>query len=300
MKVLITGATGLIGTQLTKTLLTEGISVHYLTTRKSAIIQEPNHRGFFWNPSEKHIDVNAFKDVTAIIHLVGATISKRWTSSYKKVILESRTQTGQLLYDTLQNIDHSITHFISASGISVYPSHQNKLYNEEETDLATTFLGDVVVAWEATADKFSTLGLRVAKIRTGVVFDKDKGAFVKMKQPIEKGFGAVIASGNQWLSWIHIEDMANLYVHVLKNGLHGVYNAVAPNPVTNAHVTNIIATALRKKIWLPNVPAFMLKLLLGEMASLVLESQLVSSKKIENTGFVFQYVNPTYVVQELL
>ncbi|MDX1463939.1 MAG: NAD-dependent epimerase/dehydratase family protein, partial [Marinirhabdus sp.] len=146
MKLLITGATGLIGTQITKVLLDSDIDVNYLTTSKEKIEHKKGYRGFFWDPENGVIDSDAFKDVTAIINLVGASIGERWTKSYKKVILESRTQTANLLFDTLQEIDHQITHFISASGVSVYPSHKSKLYRENDPEVAKTFLGEVVVA----------------------------------------------------------------------------------------------------------------------------------------------------------
>tara|TARA_R100000935_G_scaffold1517_1_gene4821 strand:+ start:136 stop:1038 length:903 start_codon:yes stop_codon:yes gene_type:complete len=300
MKILITGATGLIGTKITEYCIDEGIEVNYLTTSRDKIEDKPNYKGFYWNPQKEEIDINAFTDVTAIINLVGATISKRWTKSYKKKILESRTQTANLLFRTLKGMDHSIYHFISASGVSVYPDHKTKLYTEESKEVANSFLGEVVLAWEAAADQFETLGMRVAKIRTGVVFAEEEGAFQKIKEPIEKGFGAPIGSGEQWISWIHLHDIACLYVHVLKSGLEGVYNAVAPNPVTNKSLTFKIAAALQKNIWLPNVPGWVLKILLGEMATLVLESQLVSCKKIEATGYSFMYVNVNYAVKKLI
>lgn len=300
MKILITGATGLVGEQLTEYCLEDDIEVNYLTTSKKKIQDKPKYKGFYWNPESGEIDINAFTDVTAIINLAGATISKRWTKSYKKTILESRTQTANLLFKTLSGIDHSISHFISASGISIYPDDMSKLYFEENTEISTSFLGEVVVAWEAAADQFETLGMRVAKIRTGVVFAKEEGAFQKIKSPIEKGIGAPLASGNQWISWIHLHDVACLYIHTLKNGLEGVYNAVAPNPVTNKNLTFKIAAAIKKNIWLPNVPGWVLKLMLGEMASLVLESQLVSCRKIQASGYNFMYVNVRYAIQKLI
>ncbi|MAZ71994.1 MAG: TIGR01777 family protein [Flavobacteriaceae bacterium] len=299
MKILITGATGLIGTQLTKYCLEGGIHVNYLTTSKNKIEDLPNYKGFYWNPETGEIDVNAFTNVIAIVNLVGATISKKWTKNYKKTILESRTQTANLLFNTLKDIDHTILHFISASGVSIYPSDTSKLYTEENTEVSRSFLGEVVLAWEAAADQFETLGMRVAKIRTGVVFAKEEGAFQKIKDPIEKGMGAPLASGDQWISWIHLQDIAGIYIHVLKNGLEGVYNAVAPNPVTNKNLTFKIASALGKNIWLPNVPAWVLKLVLGERASLVLESQMVSCKKIETTGYKFMFVNVNYAIKKL-
>lgn len=300
MKVLITGATGLIGNQLTQSLLEIGVKVNYLTTSKEKIVNREDYKGFYWNPSKNEIDTAAFNEVTAIIHLVGATIAKRWTKQYKQTILDSRVGTANLLFDTLQHIEHTITHFISASGISVYPSNKSKLYTEDDPDIANTFLGDVVVAWEKAADQFESLGMRVAKVRTGVVFAEGKGAFEKIKKPIEKGFGAPLGSGEQWISWIHLEDIAGCYVHILKHGFQGVYNAVAPNPVTNKNLTFKIAAALDKNIWLPNVPSFVLKIVLGEMASLVLESQLVSSKKIVSAGYTFHFINPNYLVKKLI
>ncbi|WP_432413019.1 TIGR01777 family oxidoreductase [Rasiella sp. SM2506] len=300
MRILITGATGLIGTQLTEYCIDDGIKVNYLTTSREKIENRPNYKGFYWNPENGEIDIEAFTDVTAIINLVGATISKRWTNSYKKTILESRTKTANLLFNTLKGMDHTISQFISASGVSVYPDHPTKLYDEENEEVSNTFLGEVVVAWEAAADQFETLGMRVAKIRTGVVFSEKEGAFQKIKEPIEKGFGAPLGSGEQWISWVHLQDIASLYIHVLKSGLEGVYNAVAPNPVTNKNLTFKIASTLGKNIWLPNVPGWVLKIMLGEMATLVLESQLVSSKKIEDTGYSFMFVNVNYAVKKLM
>lgn len=300
MKILITGATGLIGKKLTEYCIDDGIEVNYLTTSRDKIETRPNYKGFYWNPENEEIDSNAFTDVTAIINLVGATIAKRWTKDYKKIILESRTKTANLLFNTLKDMDHTVSHFISASGVSVYPDHETKLYTEDDEEVSNSFLGEVVVAWEAAADQFETLGMRVAKIRTGVVFSEEEGAFQKIKEPIEKGFGAPLGTGEQWISWIHLQDIACLYVHVLKSGLKGVYNAVAPNPVTNKSLTFKIAAAAEKNIWLPNVPGFVLKLILGEMATIVLESQLVSCKKIEATGYNFMFVNVNYAVKKLM
>ncbi|MAO09963.1 MAG: TIGR01777 family protein [Flavobacteriaceae bacterium] len=300
MKVLITGATGLIGTQLTKECHKAGISVNYLTTSKEKIENEPNYKGFYWNPYEGKIDKNAFKDVTTIINLVGATISKRWTKSYKKTIIESRTKTADLIFETLKNNKTTVKHFISASGVSIYPNSESRLYTEEDTAVDTTFLAEVVQAWEAAADQFEKLDMRVTKVRTGVVLAEYDGAFPKLVKPIEKGFGAALGSGKQWMSWIHIEDIVCIYMHVLKNGLRGVYNATAPNPVTNEKMTQKIAAYLEKDLWLPNVPGFVLRLVLGQMSVLVLKGQLVSSKKLEESGYEFRYVNVAPAIKNLL
>lgn len=299
-KVLITGATGLIGTELVKQCHQENIAVNYLTTSKSKIENTENYSGFYWNPANGEIDEKAFEGVTAIINLVGATIAQRWTEKYKKVILSSRIETMNLLHKTLENIEHNVVHFISASGVSIYPNSKTKLYTEENIEVDNTFLAEVVVAWEAAASKFKNLGMEVSKVRTGVVLAKEEGALPKLVQPIKLGLGAPLGSGEQWQSWIHIEDIAGIYLFLLKNQLEGKYNAVAPNPVQNKKMTKLIAAKLGNPLWLPNVPAFVLKIVLGEMAVLVLEGQLVSSQKIEQLGYHFKYYNLETALQDLL
>lgn len=299
-KVLITGATGLIGSELVRQCHRDGIAVNYLTTSKKKIENTENYKGFYWNPKEGKIDVNAFDGVTAIINLVGASVSKRWTKKYKKVILDSRVESMELLYETLEKIDHNVGHFISASGVSIYPNSKTKLYTEEDNEVDNTFLAEVVIAWEAAASKFKNLGMEVSKVRTGVVLAKDEGALPELVKPIRLGFGAPLGCGEQWQSWIHIKDIAGIYLFILTNQLEGKYNAVAPNPVQNKKMTKMIAAKLESPLWLPNIPAFALKLLLGEMAVVVLEGQLVSSHKIEELGYQFKFYNLENALQDLL
>ncbi len=289
MTILITGATGLIGTALTKHLLDQGHVIHFLTTRKEKIIKEKDHKGFYWNPTSGEIDVLAFEAVDCIINLVGATIAKRWTPAYKKIILESRTKTAALIHASLKKIDHRVKHFVCASGISIYPNAINTIYTETSTEVASNFLAQVVVAWEAAADQFTALGISVVKIRTGVVFDAKEGAFPKLAQPIKMGVPSAVGSGSQWISWIHRDDIVAIYAFAAINGLTGVYNAVAPAPIQNIALTTLVAGACKVPMWAPNVPAFVLKLLLGEMAILVLEGQKVSVSKFEKKGFNFSY-----------
>ncbi|GEQ85764.1 NAD-dependent epimerase [Patiriisocius marinistellae] len=300
MKVLITGATGLIGSKITELCHDKGIAVHYLTTSKEKIKNTKNYQGFYWNPAEGLIDAKAFNGVTTIINLVGATIAKRWTKSYKKIILDSRTQTANLIFETLKSIDHSVGHFISASGISIYPNSEVELYTEEYVGVEDSFLGEVVVAWEAVANQFKSLGIDVAKVRTGVVFDKNDGAFSKLVEPVKMGAPAAIGNGNQWLSWIHIDDIAGIYMKLLKDRDEGVFNAVAPTPVTNKRITKLLSNKYNVPMWLPNIPSFVLKLALGEMAILVTEGQLVSSKKIEALGYKFMYYNIDNALDDLV
>ncbi|MGK0426339.1 MAG: hypothetical protein ACJAUR_000438 [Ulvibacter sp.] len=300
MKILITGATGLIGRELVEQCNNDGISIHYFTTRKTKIENRSNYTGFYWNPLANEIDRAAFEGVSAIINLAGANIGKRWTKSYKTEILQSRTLPAKLIFKTLKEIDHSISHFISASGISLYPRSETNLYVEESNEVDDTFLAEVVEAWEASANQFVSLGMDVSIVRTGMVLAKDGGVFEKLAQIVKLGLGAALGTGNQWQSWVHLTDAARIYLHILTNELEGVYNAVAPNPVTNRKLNKQIAANLGSQLWLPNVPPFVLKLMLGEMAILALEGQLVSSRKLELSGYVFKYPNIELACSDLL
>jgi len=300
MRVLITGATGLVGSNITKLCHQKGIKVNYLTTSKDKIQDQPEYKGFYWNIENREIDENCFKNVDAIIHLAGADIAKRWTSSYKKEIIASRTQSADLLLETLKNSGFKIPRFISASAIGIYPSSLEKLYFEDDKTVDDSFLGEVVVLWEASADKFKNLGMEVAKIRIGLVLAREGGAFPKLKDPVSFNVGTAFGSGKQWQSWIHIEDLAGIFLHILENKLSGVFNGVAPNPVTNEEMMKEIADQLNKSIWLPNVPAIALKVALGEMATVLLSSQLVSSDKIEKAGYEFRYKKLIKALEDLI
>lgn len=300
MTVLITGATGLIGQKIVKLCHAEGISVHYLTTSKSKLTTEDNYKGFYWNPNKNEIDHKCFEGVSSIINLVGATISKRWTEDYKKIILESRTKTAELLQDTIKKHNYKIDYVVSASAIGIYPSSFVNFYDEENTEISETFLGEVVAAWENAVDNFKSLGCKVAKVRIGLVLAENDGALPKMAKPINYGVGSPFGSGKQWQSWIHVEDLARLFIYALQYQLIGLYNGVAPNPVTNNDLTKVIAKVLNRPLILPNIPKFAMNLALGEMHILLFESQRVSSQKIENKGFYFKYANLRPALEDLL
>lgn len=298
MRFLITGATGLIGSKLVKQCHELGIAVNYLTTSQGKISKNEDYKGFYWNPENDEIDHACFEGVDAIINLVGANVAKRWTPKYKKEIVESRTKTASILVNALQQIDHHVGYVVSASAIGIYKSSLTKLHTEDEDEKFhnKAFIGHVVDEWESAVDEFVSLGIPVGKLRIGLVLAEKGGALERMLQPINYYVGAPLGSGNQWQSWIHIDDLVNLFIYAVKHELAGVYNAVAPNPVTNKELTRSIAETVNKPLWFPNVPSFALKLVLGEMSTIVLASQLVSSKKILGEGFQFEY---TYCINAL-
>lgn len=289
MRVLITGATGLVGQEIVRHCHEKDIKVNYLTTSKSKLVQDENYKGFYWNPREKEIDTECFSGVDAIIHLAGATISKRWTSSYKKQILSSRTESAALLIDALKGINHNVKQIVSASAIGIYPDSLTNYYDQSHNEVSDSFLGQVVSVWEQAVNEFSKLNITVSKIRIGLVLSNKGGALVEIVKPIKFGLGAAFGSGKQWQSWIHIHDLSNMFLYVLEHKLAGIYNGVAANPVSNTELTKTAASVLEKPLFMPNIPKFFMKLVLGEMHILLFESQRVCSKKIVQKGFVFKY-----------
>jgi uncharacterized protein (TIGR01777 family) len=289
MKILITGATGMIGTDLGALLLQNGHSIHYLSTSRKDLTDEPNFKGFHWNPQQGIIDENCMLGVDVVIHLAGASISKRWTQSYKQEIIESRIVSANLLYKLLKNNPHQVQQFISASAIGIYPDSLTQMYIEDNKSVDASFLGHVVVKWEESVDKFKLLNIKVCKIRTGLVLSRTGGMLQELVKPIRLGLGAPFASGAQWQSWIHIDDLVHQYYFAVLKGWQGIYNATAPNPVTNSEMTKAIAAKLNKPLFVPHIPKFLMKLVLGEMHILLFTSQKVSSQKAIDNGFEFRY-----------
>ncbi len=290
MKILISGATGLVGKQLVRHLKSRGHAVNFLTTRQEEINAFGDGApGFMWNPRVKAFDVASLEDVEVVIHLAGASISEPWTPQYKQTIVESRVASAQLLLEAVKKHGPKVRHFISASGIGIYKDSLSIRHDEESTSFQPGFLGDVVKEWEAAADEFSALGITVTKVRTGLVLSADGGALPELARPIRWGAGAPLGSGNQMQSWIHIDDLAGIYAFIAEQQLAGVYNAVAPNPTTNRAMTKAVAKRLNRPVLLPAVPAFMLRLILGERYKLLVESQYVSADKIMAAGYRFRY-----------
>ena len=291
MKLLITGATGLIGSEITRQAQLRGYTIHYLTTDTNKIEKKDHYRGFYWNTETGEVNPQCLNGVSKIINLAGASISQRWTKEYKQTIIDSRVNSIKTLYKLLKENAHRIDQFCSASAMGIYPSSLSKRYNENETGINAGFLGKVVKTWEHEADTIAELGIVVTKIRIGLVLTDEGGVLQEMAKPIKMGVGAAIGSGKQWQSWIHIKDLANLFLFTLENGLDGIFNGVASNPVSNKELTKALAHNLNRSIFLPNVPEFAIKLALGEMATITLESQFLLNDKIKDAGFVFEFEN---------
>jgi len=299
-KVVITGGTGLIGKRLTTLLLARGYEIAYLTRKK---INIPSVDVFEWDVKNNYIETGALENTDFLIHLAGAGVAdERWTEERKKEIYSSRTDTIELVARKLKELNITPKAFVSASGISYYGEDTGDLQHTEQTPSGKDFLSDVTVAWEKSADKIAALDIRTVKLRTGIVMSNEGGAVPKMAQPAKLGFGAPLGSGKQWLSWIHIDDMCRMYIEAMeKESWKGAYNAVAFPPVTNEDFTKLICKALDKPQWLPNVPAFALKLVFGEMANVVLGSSYIINQRIkEETDFIYQYPDLLEALKDIL
>lgn len=285
--ILITGGSGLLGKQLTKALLSQGHSVSHLSRGPG---KDPQVKTFLWDVEKGKIDADCINGVDTIIHLAGAGIAdKRWTDERKKIILESRTQSIKLIYGLIKDTLNQVKSIISASATGYYSNRGDELLTEDSAP-AHDFLGTCCIEWEKAVDEGEELGLRILKYRTGVVLTKAGGALPQLAVPVKFGVGSPLGTGRQWVPWIHHQDVVNMYLHALNNeALTGVYNMVAPHAVTNAGLAKSVAKHMHRPFWAPNVPAFMLKLLMGEMATVVLGSTKVSAQKIEGTDFKFMY-----------
>jgi uncharacterized protein (TIGR01777 family) len=291
--VLITGGTGLVGKALAKTLLTKGYNVIILTRDVSG---KKNDRGISyarWDVAKQEIDLAALESADYIIHLAGAgVVDKRWTDAYKKEIVESRTESGRLIYEALKNNPNKVKTIVSASAIGWYGADTAATKPFIETDPADdSFLGQTCKLWESSIEPVAELGKRLVKLRIGIVLSNDGGALAEFKKPLGLGVAAILGNGKQMVSWVHIEDLCNLFIAGIEDeNLTGSYNAVTPIPVTNKTLTITLAKALKKKFYIPvHVPAFVLKLMLGQSSIEVLKSTTVSSKKMLDTGFKFKF-----------
>lgn len=286
--ILITGGTGLVGQTLTQILLENGYQVSYLSRSQQDI---PQVKTYLWDVKKQSIDAEAIQKADAIIHLAGAGVAdERWSDSRKKEILESRTESTRLLTKALNEQKHAVKTFVSASAIGYYGLDTGNTLLKEDAPAGDDFLAEVTKSWEEAVEEVSKLGIRTIKLRIGIVLSPKGGALPKIMQPVKFGAGAALGSGEQYMSWIHIEDLCRMFLLALQNTeMQGAYNAVGPQPLSNASLTQAIAKILGRPLFLPNVPTFALKLMLGEMAAIVTGGNKVSSQKIEEAGFQFKF-----------
>lgn len=281
--ILLTGASGLVGKPLKQKLEQNNYRVRTLSRKKTA-------GTFFWNPSENYIDERALEGVDAIIHLAGAPIAKKWTRIYKKELYSSRISTANLLFNSAVKIGAKPKIVLTASGTNFYGTNTtNKIY--VETDMpGTGFLSNLCLEWERSATKFKELGARVCSLRTAAVLSASGGILQRLVPLFKLHLGSVIGSGKQILPWVHVDDLVNGYLFLLQqNQLEGAFNLAAPDEIDNKEFTKTLARVLDKRQFLPAIPACLLKINFGEMASILLEGSAVSPNKLIKAGFRFQF-----------
>jgi uncharacterized protein (TIGR01777 family) len=286
--VLITGGTGLIGRHLSKRLTGLGYSVSILSSGTKPV---GKYETYFWDYHTGKVDPKIISKANYIIHLAGANIGeKRWTKSRKQEIINSRVKSAELIYTCLKDKPNVCKAFISASAIGYYGSVTSEKTFTETDSPSSDFLGTVCRLWESIADKFEELGIRTVKMRTGIVLTKQGGALAKMALPVKFGVGSAIGNGRQYMPWIHIEDLCSIYLKAIEDSkMQGAFNAVAPEHASNIEFMKTLANVLHKPFWVPNIPAYFLKILLGERADILLKGSRVSCEKLCNAGFQFRF-----------
>ncbi|WP_140486492.1 TIGR01777 family oxidoreductase [Flavobacterium sp. GSA192] len=298
--VLITGGTGFVGRHLTNLLVANGFSVSVLSRSKR--VNTANVFYYKWDVEKQFIEEEAIQRADFVIHLAGANIGeKRWTKKRKAEILSSREQAAQLIYNSLLKWNKNLEAFVSASAVGIYGAINGRAICNENMQPANDFLGLTCQKWEAAANQFEKLGIRTVKIRTGLVLGKEDG-FLKKLVPIFKlRLGSALGTGKQYMPWIHVDDLCQIYLEAIKNPMFsGAYNAAITDDTTNESFSKILAKVYGYKIWLPNVPPMLIKIALGEMSKLVLTGRRVSNEKIKQLGFQFQHEDLETAIKECL
>lgn len=291
-KVLVTGASGLVGRALVKALIGSGYAVNTLS-RRSRFLQADSAdvHCYHWDVTAGEIDTSCVDGVEGIIHLAGENIGALpWSNSRKQAIVESRKHSISLLYDLLKKKDINSTKTVVSASASGYYSDRGDEWMSEDKPPATDFLGQTCVAWEHAVAQGRDLGLRTVSLRSGIVLSSQGGIYPQFADVMKWHIGIIPGSGNQWVPWIHIEDAVAMYLFALEHrGLQGVYNMAAPEIVSFATLVRTIAQQTGRKAWLPRIPGFLLRAILGQMSETLLSSTRMSVEKISSTGFQFIY-----------
>lgn len=288
-KILITGASGMIGKPLSSELSKRGYAVNALSRSKQASSSSIQY--YKWDIANNEIDEAAFNGVSAIIHLAGENIGgSRWTKKQKHKIIISRTDSIKLIYKKLRtNSAHQVKTIISSGAVGFYGDRGNDLLTEQ-SEIGTGFLSEACLQWETAVLENNSNDFRTVILRSGLVLNKSQGALTQMAKLISLGLGSPLGSGKQWTSWIHLKDVISAFIFALENeNVKGIYNMAAPEFVNNETFTKTLAKELKKTLWLPNIPSFVLKGVLGEQSHLLLDSAKVSSEKLQHAGFIFEF-----------
>lgn len=301
--ILITGGTGMVGKRLAQLLVENNYAVIVLTRKLPEKSGHPAITYALWNVAEGSIDKAALVKADHIIHLAGAGVmDKKWTEAYKQEIIDSRIKSATLLIDTLGQIPHRVKTLVSASAIGYYGEDKpGAIPFKEDAPADDHFLGEVCRRWEASVEPAKALGIRVVKYRIGIVLGKGGGALDAFITPLKFSLATVLGNGRQVVSWIHLDDLCRMFMYAIENtSLQGVYNAVAPAPVTNRVLVTTLAKARNGNAFLRVcVPAFLLKLVMGGRSIEILKSATVSDNRITAAGFTFQYPGIEAAMQEI-
>lgn len=299
MNILIAGGSGLVGKSLSMALQKAGHAVSWLSRTAG---DYNGIKAYQWDIHKAEIQLEAVKNADAIINLTGAGVAdQKWTRQRKDEIFNSRIQSVKLLSSALQNAEHHVHTFISASAIGYYGWDTGDEIVDENSPKGSGFLADVVDEWEKEVTQINQSGVRTTILRLGIVLSMKGGALPKHVMPARFGLAAALGGGNQYMSWIHIDDLTSMFNFILSNiQLSGIYNAVAPEPVTNEKLTKKIAAEISRPYFLPNVPSFLLKVGLGEMSQMLLGGNKVSCTKIIKEGFNFRYTMVEDALHKLL
>jgi hypothetical protein len=296
--VLITGASGLLGTPLTELLLKNGHTVTHLGRKEKTGGRVNCYK---WDIEKGTIDPRAFEQIDTLIHLAGAGIAdQRWTAARKKEIIDSRVQSGKMLVQAVNERKGQIKTFVGASAIGYYGAITNKIVHSELMPPYNDFMSTVCRLWE---ESYSNLDEEARKIvlRIGVVLSPKGGAFMELSKTAKKGLASPLGSGQQYVPWIHIDDLVQVFYDAITNPAYdGTYNAVGPQHINNKEFTQKLAAAYGKHMILPRVPSFVLRMILGEMGDIVLEGSRISCEKLQQQGFVFRFPELTAALADLV
>ena len=300
MKLLITGGSGTLGKKITELAIERNYCVNILTRNKNLSSKNKNINFYYWDPTNEEIDLRCFSGVDSIINLAGSNVFNYWTSSYKKKILDSRVNSSNLILRTISERQIEIKSFISASGIAAYKNSKNKISNEDDSFITeNSFINKVVLKWESEVLDFKKKlpNISFSILRIGLVLSNDGGLYKLTKNLSRFFLLSPLGDGNQWQSWVHVNDAAKIFIKCSENNSRGIFNVVSSKPVTQNELIMKIAKYNKSKIILPNIPKFLVRIFFGEMSELVLSSQNVISKR--SNDFNLNFLDIDKALQDL-